>query len=147
MSVVCVLALLPALPEETRSVSRTPGVWPGRLPSPTDLPYSAGSNLHSTYWAPLHHEPGQNTQTPIMLSVTGDTFRIAKSLFHKKVLNWKHLHFLETQTWKCEVLYFKKLNKMKQVSALNKNKYLLIGYETRFPLNVSEPICCYLFLF
>ncbi len=36
---------------------------------------------------------------------------------------------------------------MKQVSALNKNKYLLIVYETRFPLNVSEPICCYLFLF
>lgn len=102
VSVVCVLTLLPALPEEslfqTRSVSRTPGLWSGRLPSPTDPPCSAGSNLHSTYWAPVHHEPGQkhkNTQLLERHLVQG--FLVSpKSLFHKKVLNWSRV-----QTSKC----------------------------------------------
>lgn len=63
VSVVCVLTLPQALPEEslfqTRFVSRTPGSAPGRLPSPIDLPCSAGRNLHSMYRAPPHHEPGK----------------------------------------------------------------------------------------
>lgn len=66
VNVVCALMLLPALPEEslshTRFSSRSPGSSPERLLSPTELPCFAGSNLHSMYWAPLHHEPAPQIQ-------------------------------------------------------------------------------------
>lgn len=62
VSVVCGLTSPRALPEaslsQIRLVSRIPGSAPGRLPSPTDPPCSAGRNLHSVCWAPPHHEPG-----------------------------------------------------------------------------------------